>query len=1092
MIIQNNQEVFSRRLEHAMNIASDGDIFYLLSKNLYKNPIRAIIRELVSNAVDACVRANNKTDPIVLHFPNAGEPFFVQDFGIGMSMLTVAKVYSVFLKSDKRTSTKEIGGRGLGAKTPFAYTESFTLETTSPDDGIRRTFVFQRGNVDTPASFSYLDHLDVVDSPIRGSKVSFNMLPEDVPSFFDELHDVFFHNHPIKIEMGDEDCTEKALYNAWSLETSQLTSLVNHLQTNGSLITPKTLLKHHKGTISPKIHLDNHYHINIRSVGLLYQYDLTPYISSLSEQEQQTLDEKIKSIILLDKFQSSLLNSLSAPDNIIQPNAINIDDTQKLFMQQWSHFISCYSINETFDSKHYPNDLLKGKTFQVFLNFDISGELEIDLSRENIMQTNHNDTIIYARLLQSLDELLQQNATKFMTDFQLLIQSYLDQRFALLPVYTLISCLLHGEVYLKHTNLTLANIVQCIAGVDCDVRMWLEQKHDELRQILQNDVSMGSHLFINGQLVCVFDMKQMLRAFLSLKNCGCFDSINGNVLDFEKLYFNNIANHDIQLCSARLSPDERERVKNELPTNGKKYTLLNSHLGWFDSHPLAMKAFLDVWDVLCNLIYTESTYWQHHLNMRVTWDKHTVLLGGKRIGSKMTTLFGVAHTIMLSTYNGGKLNKVTSSSMKAPTYERVTTHMDKRFFMSHWICVWAFVDDKTKSHIINDSAICPVSDFVVSRAEDKQEQDKLTAQIHHVTSTNNIIVDVSGLTLAEIEAKFPYTIIIPSVYKVCKTHESALNHYMTLYLTDRAQITNKVAPASIINIHNNTDWFFVMQALSNLNSWTANVVCVVSQSEWEYGDTLFPDNYVLQQIQTKFDLIVGRCIRAIMSMDNFHQVAKTFLQNMLKKSIIHNSEYEDDTLFGIQYVLNEETCDQFLDCLVDEIMQNKYHKLDQLYQTWFDLFGELDTSDVFECLPPNSPNMNLEYILMKKDWLNVLTRTYLKHQHLVKILKQLKQTDQQITRKKWLESMYRIELDSERSSQRDQILDIVDADHLIPIPDLDDVKCRYFVPTVADDYHQFIDSHKHILDHSVLKPFMFYVLHKAKQYGFTTGFNSIR
>ena len=133
-------------LSHQMSMNANSKAYFMLSSGLYKNPHESIIRELVSNAIDAC-RAANTEEPVIVHIPdNQLEDLFIQDFGIGMDLLTVHNVFGVYFNSTKDNNSQQIGGFGIGGKTPFLYTEQFTMETTSPEDGIRRTFIFSISN----------------------------------------------------------------------------------------------------------------------------------------------------------------------------------------------------------------------------------------------------------------------------------------------------------------------------------------------------------------------------------------------------------------------------------------------------------------------------------------------------------------------------------------------------------------------------------------------------------------------------------------------------------------------------------------------------------------------------------------------------------------------------------------------------------------------------------------------------------------------------------------------------------------------------------------------------------------------------------
>ena len=185
--------------------------FFLLSSTLYKDPYRAIIRELVSNAIDASKQLPiEEQKDVVLHIPSniSNQEFYVQDFGIGMSLEQVINIYGNYFASNKQNDANSIGGFGLGGKTPFIYvknkTDGFKLETTSPKDGIRRTFVFkmlQNEHGGLKPIYYYLDNLDEVNSPTKGTKVSFKLDDEkDITLFAESIGDILFSMYPIQFK----------------------------------------------------------------------------------------------------------------------------------------------------------------------------------------------------------------------------------------------------------------------------------------------------------------------------------------------------------------------------------------------------------------------------------------------------------------------------------------------------------------------------------------------------------------------------------------------------------------------------------------------------------------------------------------------------------------------------------------------------------------------------------------------------------------------------------------------------------------------------------------------------------------------------
>lgn len=103
--------------------------FQIMSSQIYQYKIRAVVRELVCNAVDSHKEANTDK-PIIVKVPNTLEPWFsVQDFGTGMSDEFIHQVYTKALKSTKRSSGEAIGGFGVGKLAPLSYVDQFTLES---------------------------------------------------------------------------------------------------------------------------------------------------------------------------------------------------------------------------------------------------------------------------------------------------------------------------------------------------------------------------------------------------------------------------------------------------------------------------------------------------------------------------------------------------------------------------------------------------------------------------------------------------------------------------------------------------------------------------------------------------------------------------------------------------------------------------------------------------------------------------------------------------------------------------------------------------------------------------------------------------
>lgn len=109
-------------------IRNSAKAFSILSSGLYANKIRAIVRELSCNAVDSHAAAGRKDVPFEVHLPTTLEPYFaIRDFGTGLSHYQVTQIYTTYFESTKTASNEFIGALGLGSKSPFSYTDNFTV-----------------------------------------------------------------------------------------------------------------------------------------------------------------------------------------------------------------------------------------------------------------------------------------------------------------------------------------------------------------------------------------------------------------------------------------------------------------------------------------------------------------------------------------------------------------------------------------------------------------------------------------------------------------------------------------------------------------------------------------------------------------------------------------------------------------------------------------------------------------------------------------------------------------------------------------------------------------------------------------------------
>lgn len=97
--------------------------------NLYADQKLAVVREYTANGVDAS-RISHATVPVNITTPTKLEPnLVITDRGTGMTMQEVEMTYLAFAASSKRDSNDQIGGLGVGAKSAWAISESFLIDT---------------------------------------------------------------------------------------------------------------------------------------------------------------------------------------------------------------------------------------------------------------------------------------------------------------------------------------------------------------------------------------------------------------------------------------------------------------------------------------------------------------------------------------------------------------------------------------------------------------------------------------------------------------------------------------------------------------------------------------------------------------------------------------------------------------------------------------------------------------------------------------------------------------------------------------------------------------------------------------------------
>ena len=156
----------------------------LLSAHTYTDKVAAPIRELCSNARDAHRMNGNEAKPFFVHVPTVFEPHFaVRDYGPGLDRGQVMKLYTTYGASSKREGAgakKQIGGFGIGSKSPFAYQgNGGTFTVTSWHGGFKTVYVCYK---DVGCPKINVMHCVESDEP-TGLEVSFDVDQKDIDLF---------------------------------------------------------------------------------------------------------------------------------------------------------------------------------------------------------------------------------------------------------------------------------------------------------------------------------------------------------------------------------------------------------------------------------------------------------------------------------------------------------------------------------------------------------------------------------------------------------------------------------------------------------------------------------------------------------------------------------------------------------------------------------------------------------------------------------------------------------------------------------------------------------------------------------------------
>lgn len=172
---------------HNFSIGDVSTIIDILRNRLYSNPIQTLTQEYLSNARDSH-RESNQKRPITVTLPTKLDSVLkIRDYGVGLDKQRVRDVFVNYGISTKRSDNTQTGGFGLGAKSAWAYTDSFCV--VSYYDGVRYTYVAHTGK-NKNGTFELIDECST--SEPNGVEVQIPVKESDIFKFINAVYRTTF------------------------------------------------------------------------------------------------------------------------------------------------------------------------------------------------------------------------------------------------------------------------------------------------------------------------------------------------------------------------------------------------------------------------------------------------------------------------------------------------------------------------------------------------------------------------------------------------------------------------------------------------------------------------------------------------------------------------------------------------------------------------------------------------------------------------------------------------------------------------------------------------------------------------------------
>lgn len=175
-----------------VEIEANAVAIYAQISGLAKDKVGYAIRELPTNAWD------ESRDNYEVHLPTRLNPVFrVRDYGRGISPENMRNVYGKLYASTKRAGNDQVGGWGLGSKSPFAYLlgpdGAGSFNVVSYHEGMMRAYVI---SLSSEGKIKIRMMAEAPSNEPSGLDVSYAVRREDISAFHERAKKILWSFNP--------------------------------------------------------------------------------------------------------------------------------------------------------------------------------------------------------------------------------------------------------------------------------------------------------------------------------------------------------------------------------------------------------------------------------------------------------------------------------------------------------------------------------------------------------------------------------------------------------------------------------------------------------------------------------------------------------------------------------------------------------------------------------------------------------------------------------------------------------------------------------------------------------------------------------